>query len=375
MHELTAIVLAQQKSKQAGVTTFLATIVNTFGSTYRQKGAKMLLTEQGEMIGTLSGGCVENDILHHSKHTSLSPVLITYDATQADEVIWGFGLGCEGKVQILLERLGESNGFCPVNLISQCFQSKKLGAMATIFAQQGTIKAEIGTRFLIYPDDSTYTNIEDQELLQAIATDTITAKNNQTTTVYEYQLSHGSVQVFIEVIKPPTSLIIFGAGRDALPLVQLAQAIGWEVTIVDCRAQPETYQRFSCADEVILTRREILNQQISVGENTVAVVMTHNYFDDYHIIKYLLPSSIAYLGIMGSKHRINKILTALNPPEKQLHKLYSPIGLNLGANSPSEIAMAIIAEIQAVLNQCDPHFLKDHFQPLHPRNEIIFKQM
>ena len=368
MHELEAIIVANEKSIKRDETTFLATIVNTFGSTYRQKGAKMLITENGEMVGTLSGGCVENDIFQYTKQIDSGPILINYDATSDEDLIWGFGLGCNGAVQILLEKLNQDNFLSPLNLITECLKQKKIGAIATIFAVEGTIDLKVGSRLIIYPDKRTDTDIQNRELQQAIS---VTAKNIQHSTVSKYQLSSGSVEVFMEVIQPPTSLIIFGAGRDALPVVELAKVIGWEVTVVDCRAQSETYQRFATSDKIILTRREIINQQISVDENTVTVVMTHNYFDDRDIIKYLLPTSIPYLGVMGSKNRINQIIQELNPTKTQLEKLYSPIGLDIGAETPAEIANAIIAEIQAVLAKRNAGFLKHRSGPLHQRYSVL----
>ena len=375
MHELQSIINYFDEIQQQGETIFLATIVNTFGSTYRQKGAKMLITEKGEMMGTLSGGCVENDIFHYTKQISSEPLLISYDATSSEDLIWGFGLGCNGVVQILLEKLDFLNNLSPLNLINECLKSQRYGAIATIFSVEGAIDLKIGSRLIIYPDDTTYTDIQDRELKNAIASDTTSAKNTQHSTVNKYQLSSGSVEVFIEVIKPPTSLIIFGAGRDALPVVELAKAIGWEVTVVDCRAQEATYQRFAIADRIILTSREIISQQISVAENTVAVIMTHNYFDDREIIKFLLPTKIPYLGVMGSKNRITKIIEELNPTKTQLEKLYSPIGLDIGADSPAEIASAIIAEIQAVLAKRNGGFLKHRTQPIHQRYDIKQKQV
>ena len=377
MHELEAVITANETSIRKGETTFLATIVNTFGSTYRQKGTKMLIAQTGEMVGTLSGGCVENDIFQHTKQISNEPILINYDATSEEDLIWGFGLGCNGAVQILLEKLDRFNTLSPINLISQCLKSKKSGVIATIFNfdLEGTIDVKIGSRFILYPDDTTNTDIQDPDLKKAIAFDTITAKNTQHSTVNKYQLPSGSVEVFIEVIQPPTSLMVFGAGRDALPVVELAKAIGWEVTVIDCRAQEETYQRFTSADKIILTRREIISQQISVDENTVAVVMTHNYFDDRDIIKFLLSTPTPYLGIMGSKNRIDKIMQELNPTKTQLEKLYGPIGLDIGANTPAEIATAIVAEIQAVLNKRNAGFLKYRSQSLHQRHDVLVKQV
>lgn len=375
MHELQEIIKAFEVNQQQGENTFLATIVNSFGSTYRQKGAKMLITETGEIVGTLSGGCVENDIFQYTKQISDEPLLISYDATSEEDLIWGFGLGCNGAVQILLEKLDYSWKLSPLNLINECLTNKKHGAIATIFEIEGEIDVKLGSRFFVYPDNTTHTDIQEQNLKKAITDDTISAKNTRQSTVNKYQLSLGSVDVFIEVITPPLSLIIFGAGRDVLPVAKLAKAIGWQVTVVDCRAQEKTYQRFAFADKIILTRRDIISQQISVEENDVAVVMTHNYFDDYNIIKFLLPTKISYLGVMGSKNRIAKIIEDLNPTKTQLEKLYSPIGLDIGADTPAEIANSIISEIQAVSSKRNASFLKYRSQPLHQKYDVQQKQV
>ncbi|MGK7957861.1 MAG: XdhC family protein [Crocosphaera sp.] len=375
MHELQEIINAFQVNQQQDKKTFLATIVNSFGSTYRQKGAKMLITETGDMVGTLSGGCVENDIFQYTQQIVNEPLLITYDATSEEDLIWGFGLGCKGAVQILLEKLDCSFKLSPLNLFTECLRTQKHGAIATIFDMEGEINVKIGSRFFVYPDDTIYTDIQEKNLKNSIADDTISAKNTRQSTVNKYQLSSGSVDVFIEVLTPPTSLIIFGAGRDVFPVVKLAKTIGWQVTVVDCRAQKKTYQRFAFADKIILTRRDIISQQISVEENDVVVVMTHNYFDDYNIIKFLLPTKISYLGVMGSKNRIAKIIEELNPTKTQLKKLYSPIGLDIGAETPAEIANAIISEIQAVCSKRNAGFLKYRSQPLHQKYDIQEKQI
>jgi xanthine/CO dehydrogenase XdhC/CoxF family maturation factor len=147
------------------------------------------------------------------------------------------------------------------------------------------------------------------------------------------------------------------------------------VTIFDCRALEITKERFSMADEIILTRREILHQQISINEYTIAVVMTHNYFDDLEILNVLIPSDIKYLGCLGSKQRIAKLLTDVQEamvefnPEK-LAKFYAPVGLDIGADTPETIALSIIAEIQTILKNRTGGFLKHRTKPINKRNKI-----
>lgn len=199
---------------------------------------------------------MENDIYQYTKQIDSEPILINYDVTSDEDLTWGFGLGCNGSVTIILEKLNFSTNLSPLNLITQCLRQKKNGEIATIFSTNGNINLKIGSRLIIYPDDTIQSDIHWEELQQAII---LTTKNTHHSSVIKYQLPSGTVEVFIEIIQPPISLIIFGAGRDALPVVQLAKIIGWEVTVVDCCAQQQTYQRFAISDKIILTRHSSRN--------------------------------------------------------------------------------------------------------------------
>jgi xanthine dehydrogenase accessory factor len=409
MKEITAILAAFATIQHHAESIFLATVVNVKGSTYRRPGARMLMTQSGTIIGTISAGCLENDVFEHTR-VSLAdgqPVVITYDSTADEDILWGFGLGCNGLVQVLIERL-EADDLCnPLVLIQQCFEQQQPGAIATVFAVDGSINVKVGDRLIIQPQiefgrsqvltegsrsepegipsaichlpsalsNNIITNITESALKSALVNDAQIALKNQKSTINKYQFSSSIVDVFIEIIQPPTHLIIFGAGQDALPTVQFAKALGWRVTIVDCRANEATRERFTIADGVILSRREILHNQISVNEQTIAVVMTHNYLDDLAILKILLPSRIKYLGILGPKRRSEKILEELRAERgeyspEQLEKLHSPVGIDIGADTPEAIALSIIAEIQAVLTNRCGNFLRNRALPIHQPNEI-----
>lgn len=371
MNELQAIINAFAASKKNGETTFLATVVNTKGSTYRRPGAKMLITNAGQIVGMVSGGCLENDIYQHTRYSmhSGTPIVITYDTTADDDIVWGFGLGCNGVVQVLIEKIDDEKSN-PLRFISQCFHQKHLGAIATIFKIEGEVKAQICNRLMLNIDGEFSSNIEDIYLNSAILSDSQTALQNQHYTVKKYQLSSGIVQAFIEVIHPPTQLMIFGAGRDAVPVVKFAKALGWHVTIVDCRASDATRIRFPFADQILLTRRETLRQQVSVDQHTVVVIMTHNYLDDLEILKMLLPSPVSYIGALGSKDRTERLLRELHKEEifyteDQRKRLHAPVGIDIGSETPEEIAIAIIAEIQAVLTNRNGGFLKNRQGSIH----------
>ncbi len=370
MNELQAILQAFE-STQDGETAFLATVVKTQGSTYRRAGAKMLMTSTGKMVGTISGGCLENDLFEHTRQSmsNSKALVVTYDNTAPSDIIWGFGLGCNGVVQVLIESLDKDNTMNELGFIRECFNNNHFGIIATVFDTQGEVDIKTGARLFVNDNGSINTDIKDINLTKSLITDAQTSLINQKCKVNKYQLGKGFVEVFIEVIQPPTPLVIFGAGRDAVPVAEYAKTLGWHVTIVDCRALDATYERFPMADEIILARRETIHQ-VSITERTATVVMTHNYLDDIEIVKMLLLSSNRYIGVLGSRQRIERLLTDLRAIEAiytndMLEKLHAPVGIDIGAETPEEIAMAIIAEVQAVLSSRNAGFLKNRTSPIH----------
>jgi xanthine/CO dehydrogenase XdhC/CoxF family maturation factor len=375
----------------------------------------MLMTSEGQMVGSLSGGCLEGDVFEQAQAvmTSGKPIVVQYDTMSDEDIIWGLGLGCNGIVQILIERLEEESSLTqilhhPPNppdqggnksqklaspepkevlrgvnndsgarfelnhlaFLTDCLRLRHVGILATVFHVEGQVKAQVGTRLMVDPDGSVKSDIEDADLVAQIHDDTQQVLNDSRSKVKAYLLPTGKAEVFIEVIQPPVPLMIFGAGHDAVPLVRLAQELGWYVTVVDSRQADGTRSRFSSADEVVLSRPEGIGEQVQLDNRTVAVVMTHNYLHDLELLKILLPSPVRYLGILGPKSRTEKLLQDLQeqgitPTENQLQRFYSPVGLNIGADTPEEIALSIVAEIQAVLTNHSGGSLRNKLGPIH----------
>ena len=376
MKEINSIITAFLDSQDNSEQLFLATVVNVQGSTYRQPGARMLIASTGKMVGTISGGCLENDVFQHTRLiTDGQPKLVTYDTNADEDIIWGFGLGCNGVVDVLIECLDHNDLFNPLAFIHKCFSHQQKGIMATVFGVEGKVNVQLGERLILNSDGTVNTNIAESSLTKALIKDVQSALINPYSSFHKYQLLSGKVNVFIEFIQPPPHLIIFGAGRDAVPLAEFAKALGWQLTIIDCRAMEATKERFFMADDVILTQRENLDQRISINDRTIAVVMTHNYLDDLAILKLLIPSNLIYLGCLGAKQRtarlLNDLLTeGVEQTPEQLQKLYTPVGLDIGADTPEAIALSIMAEIQAILKSRNGGFLKDRNEPIYSRNQV-----
>ena len=326
----------------------LATVVALEGSSYRRPGARMLITENGDTTGVLSGGCLEHDVSERALNVMRTgePVVVRYDTTNEDDIIWGLGLGCNGIVDILIEPANTEYVAGLMQLLAECADSDSPGAVATVFHVEGNIDVTIGARAQLYPDGTV-----DGDLIESIFDDLRYANSSS---VKRYEVADGYVDVFLEVIQPRPRLVIFGAGYDALPVVDLAKRVGWHTTVVDTRARASSRERFSNADLVLLCRPEDVLDQVRFTERTAVVTMTHNYLHDLELLRNLLPLPLRYLGCLGPRRRTERLLLELTAQDERLaneylRQLHAPIGLDIGAETAAEIALSTVSEIKAVL--------------------------
>ncbi len=375
MKELHDILKAIDRVRERGEKAVLVTIVKAKGSTYRRPGARMLMTLDGDIVGSISGGCLEGDVFEHAKKVIQSgePVVVNYDTSSDDDVVWGLGLGCSGVVHVLIESLQHVKQD-HIEFLKECVSEQKPGALATLFHAEGGSGMKIGERLILRGDGTADGTISDtgknSGLSTAILLDAQEALRSGRSVVKEYPISSGTAEVFIEAIKPAVPLILFGAGHDAIPVVGLAKDQGWNITVVDSRAAFASKDRFPKADRVILSNSGTIRSHVRIDAYSVAVIMTHNYAHDLNILRELLAVRLRYLAILGPKKRTQKLLQDLakegiEPTEQQLALLYSPAGLDIGAESPEEIALAIVGEIQAVLAGRGAGLLRNRKGPIH----------
>ena len=372
MKELQDLVAAFETVKSSGLPAALATLVKVKGSTYRRSGARMLMTSDGRMVGSLSGGCLEGDVFEQAQPVMSSgqSILVSYDTTSDEDIVWGLGLGCKGIVHVLIERLATDSELSPMAFLSECLHRRQMGVLATVFRIEGQVRAKVGEHLMLHSDGRVTSDLTDSELIAVLLSDAQAAQRLGKPRQMAYPRPAGEVEAFIEVIEPPRPLIIFGAGHDAVPVVGFAKELGWHVTVVDSRPAYATKERFPRADAVILSPFEKVGEQVRLDERTAAVVMTHNYLHDFELLKRLLPSPVPYLGVLGPKRRTEQLLGELleqgmQMNEAQLSRLYAPVGLDLGADSPEEIALAIVAEIQAVGARREGGLLRNRNGPIH----------
>lgn len=313
--------------------TVLATLVKVEGSSYRRPGARLLTTADGVRIGSISGGCLEEDLVARARRTLVTrkPELVTYDTTSENDLIWGVGLGCNGIVHVLLEYLP----VCP--------------RWASVMAQQFRVHAPTSLSVVWRADG-------EDNLGTHLSSDLQTTPQNSA--------------IFTDHVQPPPRLLVFGAGDDAKPLVRLAKELGWHITVADPRPEFATKSRFPLADEIVLAQASELVRQINPPSDALAVIMTHHYVHDVPLLRDLLPRSLAYVGLLGPKKRAAKILADLQGQghdftPAQLQRLHAPVGLDLGAETPEEVALSIMSEMRATLAQRDGRPLRDRDRPIH----------
>ena len=340
----------------------LATVVDVVGSGYRRPGARMLIDENGFGIGTVSGGCLEADVLERAKKVLLTgeATVITYDTTQDENSVFGLGMGCRGIVRILLEPIGRESDLAKV--LQTALERREPQLIATLISTM--TEAATGARFF-YDRRRGFENQSLPETFKSLAQLGDDCRNlfaaRENSAVRSYETQQETAEFFIEKINPPVNLLIFGAGYDALPLVDFAKILGWRVTAIDHRAAFANRERLPAADEIIVGSAEDLPDELFEDENSVAVIMTHNYERDREILRLLLHSECLYIGAHGPKKRTEKLLAEIreNFSDEQTAKLHAPVGLDIGADSPEAIALSIAAEIQSVLHGRAGGFLRE----------------
>jgi len=330
----------------------------------------MLIDANGNGIGTVSGGCLEADVLTRAKKVLQTgePTIITYDTTTDENSVFGLGMGCRGIIRVLLEPFGKETILAQTLQIA--YEHRERQFIATMISSS---RAVIGRRFFYSSfEQFDFANLPDDiEDFDELKNDCIEFfAQNKTAEIREYKIGTDYYEMLFENINPPLSLLLFGAGFDALPVVRFAKELGWRTIVIDHRAAFANKERLPEADEIIVLRAEDLPEKLFRDENSVAVIMTHNYERDREIFHRLLNSSCCYIGALGPKKRTESLIQGLRDEgrkfdENNLEKLHAPIGLDIGAETPEEIALAVIAEIKTVLANRDGGFLREKSKPIY----------
>jgi xanthine dehydrogenase accessory factor len=381
MREIEAIISACDEAKRKGQRSVLATVVHVEGSSYRAAGARMLVDEYGFMTGAISGGCLEGDALRKALLAldQNKNKLVTYDTSDEDDAVIGAQLGCNGIIQVLFEPIDPGQEHNPIELLKGAENHDQPAAIVSVFNLDKT-RHQAGTALFIDDKGNSTGRLEDSALSEKIKEVAKNALVKRINHFGEYHSSKDTQHAFIEIITPPPKLVLVGAGNDSQVLSKMAEVLGWNIIVADGRSTHANKQRFNSC-QVIVTNPEEILENIRINETTAFVLMSHNYNYDLAVLKLLLNvEKIPYIGILGPNKKHRRMMDDLAADgiqlsDEQSSKIYAPVGLQLGAETPAEIGLSILSEIQAVLTGSKIRHLRELQGSIHKKEHYEFKSI
>ena len=342
--------------KQCGESLVLGTIVRTEGSTYRKAGARILFSESGDCSGLLSGGCLEAALRERAARVLRSgkPERAIFDSRTSDDPIWGTGIGCEGANHIWLQAVTPDNNYAPLAYLDGCLQNHRSGCVSTVIGGEA-LACELG-RF-------GYAGIRGEDELAV----ELSARRASKPEIQLVSFRGRLLEVFISPATLPPALLLCGAGPDAIPVAQFGALLGWQVTIFDHRPAYASAANFPKGTRVFCGRPEELSQRLTPSLFDAAVIMTHNLSADAMYLRALSTDGPSYIGLLGpASRRARLVKEAGSTVEAAAGRIRGPVGLDIGAKTPAGIALAIVAQIHAVLAVAQVTVCAelDHLQPI-----------
>jgi xanthine dehydrogenase accessory factor len=413
MKEPSEIVAAFEALCAAGQSAALATVIAVEGSAYRRPGARMLVSPDGRTWGGISGGCLERDVARRGLGVIETgrPVRCRYDTGDEDAVAAGTSTGCGGTVELFIQPVS-ADAPGPIPFFARVLSSRKPITISTVLRAAGANSVgragqcecidgmTLGYSGQLWrtpaptpgtPGKGWGGGFHSEDDIDESPPDLPRSTGGGERTAYPPQLgvplatpSHGRAspgiagdtiteEYFVERLLPPQALVVFGSGPDAVPVVSIAKTLGWHVTVIGSRPATGIFERFGAANAIHITPSDDPFQGVAIPSDAAVVMMTHNLARDSAILARL-HGPLAYLGILGPRHRTRQLLAEL--PDGRVRgisqgRLFAPVGLDLGAQTPEEIALAVIAEIQSVVRRASGRSLRVCPGPLHRNTSAI----
>lgn len=382
MRELETILSSYSDLKSKDIKCVLATVVHVEGSSYRRAGARMLVDEYGNITGAISGGCLEGDALKKALFAleKQENKLITYDTSDEDDAVIGAQLGCNGVIQVLFEpvHFGNNNNVCE---LLKMVVDIEVPSVTSIGFNLDNTQEQLGTVLVSNGQEVFAHKNLGKETLKVLHEKSHEVIENEKSSFLEMDGNEGMSHIFMEFHSSPVQLVLVGAGNDAQILAQQAELLGWKVIVTDGRPTHANKSRFVGSCQVIVTKPEATLENVRLDERTCFVLMSHNYNYDLSVLKLLLDKpEIPYIGILGPLKKYQRMLDeladeGLELSENDLSKIHAPIGLEMGAETPAEIGLSILAEIQSVLTNKTPMPLKQKKAPIHDHHNSQFQKI
>ena len=347
----------------------LATIIDVEGSAYRRPGAKMVIPEDGDGVGHITAGCLEDEIREIAVEVLAEgqPRVETYDLRPDGEAdVWGLGVGCNGVITILLEPLDESYR----RVVDAHEAGEDTGVVSVVESDD---PGRVGARAYYDPATDAF---EGGDRFPAGLVDRIDEATRELTEEGRADsFEVDGLTVFVDGVAAPDDLVLVGTGHDVGPMAELGAQADFRVTVIGFRGANAKADRFPDADDVRSTSPARIREAFEFDEDTYVVVATHNFIDDRLAVDELLRTDVPYVGLMGPHERFEEMVEEFEPEgrtfsEAELDRLYTPVGLDLGGGSPYEIALSIVSEVMAVANDRQPRHLREREGRIHDRVEL-----
>lgn len=367
MRELIEIIKLGNELHQKGEAFCLATVIKIGGSTYRRPGARMLVSSEGKTVGTVSGGCLESEIalqgIEVIKEGRAKVIEFTLDE---DDLIYGFGSGCNGMVRVLLQKVEPDNRISIWPILKNYGLTRDTSLLATVVGPED--HSSLGGHLLLdgqglngvtplplFLVDPLVSNLEK-------AWDSFDASETVALEIKDQQY-----RFFIEKLLPPPRLLIFGEGIDAFEVGRMAAQMSWTSKIIGRKSAEEMKERLPHSDEhFFLMHPEESASIFEPDSRTAALVMNHNYVRDRSVLEALLKTDLPYIGVLGPRERAMQMLEEIDPEATTFpDHVHAPMGVSIGSETPEEIALSILAEVQAVFNKKEAGFLKNEEGRIH----------
>jgi len=309
--EIADVLEAIETLSERGEKMALATVVAVRGSTYRRPGARLLVRDGGELIGNISGGCLDGDVQELAKEVMSGgrARLVDFDLTADDEAVWGWGLGCNGAMELFVEPAEKA--FEVAHDLRRALEEEREISVVTVI-ESSLDRVERGARLLVHPDSRREKTLGDVGADEAATAAALAALSKGQSIKQDLSVGDGTITAFIEVLEPSPKLLICGAGLDAIPVVRFAAALGWRPVVIDDRERFLTHERFPEAEAFIPLQRPLeAADRAGADRRTFVIVMSHNYLRDKDYIRSFLGTGAAYIGSLGPRKRLDSILTDL----------------------------------------------------------------
>ena len=381
MKEISSILDAYNSLDSATTQAALATVVRVEGSSYRRTGARMLIMDNGNWIGGISGGCLEGDALKRARLAiaAARPTLVTYDTTEDDAYQIGVGLGCNGIIDVLIAPLNPAIPG-PLDMLNQCAQAtRQTHTLLTVtrLTDGDANKLPIQNHGQPGPRQGDMIRYEDRESLTVFDDEAVENQLEQTIRKYVSKGKSASVQldtatgqsleVFIEIIPPVPHVILMGQQYDAVPLVRIINELGWQCTLI-ANPQKVTQTLFASANAIVPPDEF---DSLTFDDHTAIVLMAHDFKTDKANLPKALATGVPFVGILGPRVRSERMVSELAGDGVTVSlgdaRIHAPVGVDIGAASPEEISLSIVAEIRAALSGRDGAFLRLRPTTIHER--------